>query len=90
MSKIALFNAKKFKAVYSDSNSMNYIIVITDNNLPCYKQMPKLIPLNSSKYADLTYIFSENANNILSKYENHDLQLEITWIPAFGPLYNLF
>ena len=42
----------------------------------------------SSKYADLAFIFSEDATNILSGYWPHDLQLETTGISPFRLIYN--
>ena len=87
--KITLLNTKKFEAECSGSNAMAYMIAITENNLPGYKQMPKPVPLSPPEYADLAHVFSEDAANTLPEHGNHDLRLETTGTPPFAPLYNL-
>ncbi len=65
------------------------MIAITETDLTNLEKPPRKIPLILSEYADLTHFFSEDATNTSPEYGNHDLRLETTDTPPFGPLYNL-
>ena len=47
------------------------------------------VPVIPSEYSDLAHVFSEDAANTLPEHGHHDLCLETTGTPPFGPLYNL-
>ena len=84
---IALVNAEEFEAECFKSNATAYMIAITDVDVTGNEV--NAIPVIPSEYADLAHVFSEDAANTLPEHGPHDLQLETTGTPPFGPLYNL-
>ena len=68
---------------------MTYIIAIIETDLANPEESPRQILLIPSEYNDLAHVFSEDAANTLSEHGNHNLRLETTGTPPFGPLYNL-
>ena len=88
-SKIALLNTHEFEIACADSDAIAYMIAITETDLGDTKILLKQIPIIPSEYTDLAYVFSEEAANTLPEHGNHDLCLETTVAPLFGPLYNL-
>lgn len=87
--KVALLNAQEFEAECSNSDTVAYMIAITETDPADPEGPPRQIPLIPSEYADLAHVFSEDAANTLPEHGNHDLRLETTGTPPFGPLYNL-
>ena len=87
--KIALLNDQEFEAECSSSDAVAYMIAITETDLANPDEPPRQIPLIPSEYADLAHVFSEDAANTLPEHGNHNLLLETTSTPSFGPLYKL-
>ncbi len=84
-----MLNGQEFEAECSSSDAVAYMIAITGTDLANPKEPPRQIPLIPSEYADLAHVFSKDVANKLPENENHDLRLETTGTPSFGPLYKL-
>ena len=65
------------------------LIAITETDLANPGKPPRQIPLIPSEYSNLAHVFSEDVANTLPEYGNHDLRLETTDTPPFGPIYKL-
>lgn len=63
------------------------MIAITETDLG-ELEMGLQVPVIPLEYSDLAHVFSENTANTLPKHGDHDLCLETTETPLFGPLYN--
>ena len=87
--KIGLLNGQEFEAECSSSDAVAYMIASTETDLANPKEPPRQIPLIPSEYADLAHVFSKDVANTLPENGNHDLRLETTGTPSFGPLYKL-
>ena len=73
-----MLNTHEFEITCANSDAIVYMIAITETDLGDTEILPKQIPVIPSEYADLAYVFSEEAENTLPEHGNHDLCLEIT------------